>query len=88
MRNLRPNSFSQYMKKTLYSGLIAAALLSLTLTSCGSSPTGGDDDIATTELPPLPAAPDSTKGAKKPAQFRELNSVNATEDIKKMQPQM
>ena len=91
MRNLRPNSFSQYMKKTLYSGLIAAALLSLTLTSCGSSPTNGDDDIATTELPPLPAAPDSTKDAKdakKPAQFRELNSVNATEDIKKMQPQM
>ena len=82
------------MKKTLYSGLIAAALLSLTLTSCGSSPTNGDDDIATTELPPLPAAPDSTKDAKdakdvkKPAQFRELNSVNATEDIKKMQPQM
>lgn len=76
------------MKKTLYSGLIAAALLSLTLTSCGSSPTNGDDDIATTELPPLPDAPDSTKNAKKPAQFRELNSVNATEDIKKMQPQM
>lgn len=76
------------MKKTLYSGLLAAALLSLTLTSCGSSPTDGDDDIATTELPPLPAAPDSTKGAKQPEQFRELNSVNATEDIKKMQPQM
>ncbi len=54
------------MKKTLYSGLLAAALLSLTLTSCGSSPTDGDDDVATTELPPLPAAPDSTKGAKQP----------------------
>ncbi len=76
------------MKKTLYSGLLAAALLALTLTSCGSSPTDGDDDVATTELPPLPAAPDSTKGAKQPTQFRELNSVNATEDIKKMQPQM
>lgn len=79
------------MKKTLYSGLLAAFLLSLTLTSCGSSATEGDDDIATTELPPLPAAPDTTKGAKQPKQleqFRELNSVNATEDIKKMQPQM
>ncbi len=76
------------MKKTLYSGLLATALLSLTLTSCGSSPTDSDDDVATTALPPLPAAPDSTKGAKQPTQFRELNSVNATEDIKKMQPQM
>lgn len=76
------------MKKTLLSGLLAAALLSLTLPSCGPSVTEGDDDIATTALPPLPPAPDTTKGAKQPEQFRELNSVNATEDIKKMQPQM
>ena len=76
------------MKKTLYSGLLAAFLLSLTLTSCGSSATEGDDDVATTELPPLPAAPDTTKGAKQPEQMRELNAQNATEDIKKMQPQM
>ena len=76
------------MKKTLFSGLLAAALLSLTLPSCGPSTTEGDDDITTAELPPLPDAPDSTKSAKQPAQFRELNSVNAVEDIKKMQPQM
>ena len=76
------------MKKTLYSGLLAAALLSLTLTSCGPSTTEADDDIATAKLPDLPAAPDTTKGAKQPEQLRELNSVNATEDIKKMQPQM
>lgn len=76
------------MKKTLLPGLLAAALLSFTLPSCGPSATEGDDDIATTELPPLPAAPDTTKGAKQPEQFRELNAVNATEDIKKMQPQM
>lgn len=76
------------MKKTLFSGLLAAALLSLTLPSCGPSATEGDDDIPTAALPPLPAAPDTTKGAKQPSQYRELNSVNATEDIKKMQPQM
>ena len=76
------------MKKTLLPGLLAAALLSFTLPSCGPSVAEGDDDIATTELPPLPAAPDTTKGAKQPEQYRELNAVNATEDIKKMQPQM
>ena len=99
------------MKKTLLPGLLAAALLSLTLPSCGPSAAEGDDDVATTArapptppppppsvdseddivttaLPPLPAAPDTTKGAKQPEQMRELNSVNATEDIKKMQPQM
>ena len=75
------------MKKTLLSGLLAAALLSLTLPSCGPS-VDTEEDIVTTALPPLPDAPDTTAGAKKPEQFRELNSVNATEDIKKMQPQM
>lgn len=76
------------MKKTFLSGLLAAALLSLTLPSCGPSTSESEEDIATVELPALPAAPDTTKGAKQPEQFRELNSVNATEDIKKMQPQM
>lgn len=75
------------MKKMLFPGLLAAALLSLTLPSCGPS-VDSEDDIVTTELPKLPAAPDTTKGAKQPEQYRELNAVNATEDIKKMQPQM
>ena len=75
------------MKKTLFTGLLAAALLSLTLPSCGPS-VDTEDDIVTAKLPDLPAAPDTTKGAKQPEQFRELNAVNATEDIKKMQPQM
>lgn len=75
------------MKKTLLPGLLAAALLSLTLPSC-SPPGDNEDDVVTTTLPALPAAPDTTKGAKQPAQLRELNAVNATEDIKKMQPQM
>ena len=40
------------------------------------------------KLPPLPAAPDTTGGKALPTQYRELNAQNATEDIKKMQPQM
>jgi hypothetical protein len=75
------------MKKTLLPGLLAAALLSLTLPSCGPSVESADD-VVTAQLPALPAAPDTTKGAKQPSQYRELNAVNATEDIKKMQPQM
>ncbi|GAA4348180.1 hypothetical protein GCM10023185_03840 [Hymenobacter saemangeumensis] len=76
------------MKQKFLSGLLALALLSFTLPSCGPSVKEGDDDIVTTELPPLPAAPDTTGGKAMPAQYRELNAVNATEDIKKMQPQM
>ena len=76
------------MKKTLFPGLLAAALLSFTLPSCGPSTGETEEDVATNALPPLPPAPDTTAGAKQPEQFRELNSVNATEDIKKMQPQM
>ncbi|HEX8505661.1 MAG TPA: hypothetical protein VF630_09850, partial [Hymenobacter sp.] len=60
------------MKKTLLPGLLAAALLSLTLPSCGPSATAGDDDIPAATLPPLPPALDTTKGAKQPEQFREL----------------
>ncbi|MGI4886298.1 MAG: hypothetical protein ACRYFR_15185 [Janthinobacterium lividum] len=75
------------MKKLLFPGLLAA-LVSLSLTSCGSSADATDDDARVTALPPLPPAPDSAKGAKQPAAMRELNSVNATQDIKKMQPQM
>lgn len=75
------------MKKTLLSGLLAAALLSLTLPSCSSSENSGEN-TPTAVLPDLPAAPDTTGGKKLPEQYRELNAVNATEDIKKMQPQM
>jgi len=76
------------MKKKFLSGLLALALLSFTLPSCGPDVAEGDEDVATTELPPLPAAPDTTGGKAMPEQYRELNAVNATEDIKKMQPQM
>jgi hypothetical protein len=76
------------MKKTFLPALLAAALLSLTLPSCSSSQENSEENLTTAELPPLPAAPDTTGGKQMPEQYRELNAVNATEDIKKMQPQM
>jgi hypothetical protein len=76
------------MKKTLFPGLLAVALIAFTLPSCGPSSGDTQEDIVTAKLPPLPPAPDSTAGAAQPQVYRELNSVNATEDIKKMQPQM
>ena len=80
------------MTKRFLPALLASAALLLTLPACGPS-NSTEDDVATTPLPPLPAAPDTTKGAKAatPAANdpnRELNAQNATEDIKKMQPQM
>jgi hypothetical protein len=76
------------MKKTLFPGLLAAALIAFTLPSCGPSTGDTNEDLVTNTLPPLPAAPDTTAGAKQPDAYREINSVNATEDIKRMQPQM
>ena len=76
------------MKKTILPGLLAAALLAFTLPSCGPSVNEGDGDVVTTELPPLPPAPDTTGGKKTAPQYRELTAPNASEDIKKMQPQM
>lgn len=81
------------MTKRFLPTLLASAALLLTLPACGPSANDGSDDVATTPLPPLPPAPDTTKGAKAAAPApndptRELNAQNATEDIKKMQPQM
>lgn len=81
------------MTKRFLPALFAAAALLLTMPACGPSANDGDDDVATTPLPPLPAAPDTTKGKKAPEPAandpgRELTAPNATEDIKKMQPQM
>lgn len=90
-RNLRPETaLHPHMKKSLFLvGLLAVALSSLSLTACGPSATEGNEDVATAPLPPLPDAPDSTKkGVKQPDAYRELTAPNATEDIKKMQPQM
>ena len=84
------------MMKRFLPTLLASAALTLTMAACSSpdgNPTSTEDDVATTALPPLPAAVDTSGGKKAPAPAansvnRELNSVNAVEDIKKMQPQM
>jgi hypothetical protein len=85
------------MMKRFLPALLASAALTLTLAACSSpdgNPTSTEDDVATTPLPPLPPPPPDTTGGKKaPAPApnsvnRELSAPNATEDIKKMQPQM
>jgi hypothetical protein len=76
------------MNKKLLLGLLAAA--SLTVASCQNPDYKTDEDVATTALPPIPAAPDTTGGKTAPENpaTREINAANATQDIKKMQPQM
>lgn len=76
------------MKKTLLFGLLAGSLL-LSTTSCNSE-YQADEDAAVQPLPPIPPAPDTTGGKAAPpnSATREINAVNATEDIKKMQPVM
>jgi hypothetical protein len=76
------------MNKKLLLGLLAAA--TLTVTACHNPDYKSDEDVATKPLPEIPAAPDTTGGktaAENPA-TREINAANATQDIKKMQPQM
>ncbi|UOQ75670.1 hypothetical protein MUN84_13435 [Hymenobacter sp. 5516J-16] len=77
------------MKKTFLFGLLAGSLM-LSATSCKNPDIKSDEDVATTPLPPIPAAPDTTGGKTPSANeaTREINAVNATEDIKKMQPTM
>ncbi|GAB3240104.1 hypothetical protein GCM10027346_33890 [Hymenobacter seoulensis] len=77
------------MKKMLLFGLLAGSLL-LSTTSCSNPDVKSDEDVASQPLPPIPAAPDTTGGKTAPenAATREINAVNATEDIKKMQPVM
>jgi hypothetical protein len=76
------------MKKTLLFGLLAASMLSVA--SCKNPDVRSEEDMATKPLPEIPAAPDTTGGKTAPenAATREINAVNATEDIKKMQPVM
>ncbi len=84
------------MMKRFLPALLASAALTLTLAACSSpdgNPTSTEDDVATVPLPPLPPAVDTTGGKKAPAPAansvnRELSAQNATEDIKKMQPQL
>ncbi|GAA4002503.1 hypothetical protein GCM10022408_12400 [Hymenobacter fastidiosus] len=76
------------MNKKLLLGLLAS--VSLTFTACENPDYTTNDNVATQALPPIPAAPDTTGGKVAPENpaTREINAVNATEDIKKMQPQM
>lgn len=74
------------MKKTLLFGLLAGSLL-LSTASCSNPDVSSDEDVVSTPLPPIPAAPDTTGGKTAPA-TREINAVNATETIKNMQPVM
>lgn len=76
------------MKKPFLPALLATAALLLTLPACNSPASGTDDEITTVPLPPLPAKSDTTGGKKDANVPRELSAPNATEDIKKMQPQM
>lgn len=76
------------MKKSFLPALLAAATVLLALPACDSPADGTDENIATVPLPPLPPKSD-TSGGKPDANLpRELSAPNATEDIKKMQPQM
>ncbi|MGI4871339.1 MAG: hypothetical protein ACRYFX_09185 [Janthinobacterium lividum] len=83
--------------KRFLPALLASAALTLSLAACNdASPNGNSvstpDDVATVTLPDMPPPVDTTGGKKAPAPAanspaRELNAQNATEDIKKMQPQ-
>jgi len=83
-----PVYFGLLMKKTLLLGLLAAASLTFTVSSCGNPDINKDEDVATRPLPPIPAKADTTGGKPDTNVPREINAVNATQDIKQMQPQM
>lgn len=75
------------MKKSFLPALFAAALL-LSLPACGPSDSNPQEDVVTNNdafQKAQDAAYDSTKSQDV---NRELTAPNATEDIKKMQPQM
>ncbi|SDY41117.1 hypothetical protein [Hymenobacter psychrophilus] len=71
------------MKKMSLLGLLAGSLL-LSATSCSDSDSKAD--AMTVEPLTYPAPVDTTGG--KTDETREVNAVNATESIKKMQPVM
>ena len=77
------------MKKTLVLGLLAGASLTLSVTSCKNPEFNNmTENVAVKPLPPIPAPADTTGGKTDPNIPREINAANATEEIKKMQPQM
>lgn len=76
------------MKNLLLLGFVAGALLSVS--ACSNPDYEKKNDMSTAELPELPAAAvgkdSATVAAEQAAQ--EINAVNATTTIKKMQPVM
>ncbi len=73
------------MKKMSLFGLMAGSLL-FSAASCSNPDYKTDEEMAVKALE-YPAPVDTTGGKVDPA-TREINAVNATEDIKKMQPVM
>ncbi|MBT2556391.1 hypothetical protein J7E24_01195 [Hymenobacter sp. ISL-91] len=72
------------MKKMSLLGLLAGSLL-LSATSCSNPDYERQEDMTVAPLT-YPAPVDTTGG--KTDETREINAVNATESIKKMQPVM
>ncbi|RFP66263.1 hypothetical protein D0N36_04390 [Hymenobacter lapidiphilus] len=72
------------MKKMSLLGLMAGSLL-LSATSCSNPDYERQEDMTVAPLA-YPAPVDTTGG--KTDEIREINAVNATESIKKMQPVM
>ncbi|RTQ53640.1 hypothetical protein EJV47_02580 [Hymenobacter gummosus] len=76
------------MKKMLMLGLVAGAMLSVS--ACSNPDYESKGDMKPAALPPVPAAAtgkdSATVAAEQAAQ--EINAVNATTTIKKMQPVM
>ena len=73
------------MKKTLLFGLLAGSLM-LSAISCSNPDYKTEENVTIKPLEYLTPA-DTTGGKVDPAN-REINAVNAVEDIKKMQPVM
>ncbi|WP_019946501.1 hypothetical protein [Hymenobacter aerophilus] len=73
------------MKKMSLLGLLAGSLL-LSATSCSNPEHEREVDTAVEPL--TYPAPADTTGGKEDPNNREINAVNATESIKKMQPVM
>ena len=76
------------MKKMLMLGLVAGSLLSMT--ACSNPDYSKNDTMTSSKLPDLPPAASGRDSAAVAAEqaAQEINAVNATLAVKKMQPVM